>query len=185
MNPRLIALLLGFAAPTFASGQVNLVKNGGFEEVYDNGMPADWRNISHENHLERVGTTLVVVPEGSFLRVTRKTAEVANLGEQRIQLPPGTRRVRVALRIRVNDLQPGTDFWQVPGLAYSWILADNSERQIGPGNWLSARDMVNGWIPLQTVLERPADATGIKISIQGIGWIGQADFDHIVVEALK
>lgn len=183
---KILALLAGLATASsaFAFDAANLVKNGGFDEVYDNGMPADWINISHPNHLAKAGTTVLIVPEGHFLRVTRRTAEGVQLGEQRIPLKPATKEVRVALRVRAADLKLGDADWQAPGLSFSWLLADNTERHLGPASWLLLRYTVDRWTPLETVLTKPADAVGLRITFQGIGWTGQADFDDIVVEPL-
>ncbi len=182
----LLALILGLAAApaAFAFASANLVKNSGFDEVYDSGMPADWLNISHPNHLARTGTTVVVVPEGQFLRVTRRTLAGVQLGEQRIPLQPSTKEVRVALRIRASDLKLGDADWQAPGITFSWILADNTERHLGPASWLLLRYNVDRWTPLETLLTKPDDAVGLRIAFQGNGWTGQADFDDVVVEPL-
>lgn len=181
----LLAFLLGFlAAPVFAFEAANLVKNGGFKEVYEDGRPADWINISHPNYLATMQTTVTVVPEGQFFRVVRKSNGGVQLGEQRIPLGPDVKEVRIALRIRSSDFKMGDADWQVPGLSYSWILADNTERQIGPGSWLLLRRPVQDWTPLETILPKPENVAGIKIAILGLGWTGQADYDDITVEPL-
>ncbi len=183
---KILTLLAGLATASsaFAFASANLIKNAGFDEVYDNGMPADWFNISHPNHLKKVGTTIAVIPEGQFLRVTRKTVEGAQLGEQRVTLAPTVKEVRVGLRMRSSELKLGDADWQAPGLSFAWMLADNTERPIGPGSWVLLRYSVDRWTPLETVLTKPADAIGLRVTLQGIGWTGQADFDDITVEPL-
>jgi hypothetical protein len=185
-TPALLALLLGLAtAPALLAFEAaNLIKNAGFDEVYDNGMPADWSNISHPNHLNKIGTTVAVIPEGQFLRITRKTGDAAQLGDQRVRLDAAVKQVRVGLRIRSTDVKLGDIDWQAPGLSYAWMLADNTERAIGPGSWVLLRYPVDRWTPLETVLTKPADAVGLRVTLQGIGWTGQADFDDITVEPL-
>jgi len=118
------------------------------------------------------------------LRVNKTKSATVGLGEQRVLLDAKVQHVRVALRIRSADFQPGDIDWQVPGLSYSWLLADNKEREIGPGSWLLLVAPSKNWEPLETVLTKPTDAIGIKVSILGIGWTGQAEFDDVTVEPL-
>lgn len=180
-----LALILGLlASPLAAFESANLIKNGGFDEIYDNGFPADWLNISHPNHLALTETTVSVVSEGPFLRVVRKTAEGAQLGEQRIRLAADVKQVRVAYRVRSPALKLGDADWQAPGLTFSWLLADNTERHLGPGSWLLLRYPVERWTNLETLLNKPEDAVGIRVAFQGNGWTGQVDFDDVVLEPL-
>lgn len=186
-TPALLTLLLGLAAaPVFAFESANLIKNGDFSETLESGLPADWRNISHPNYLKQTGSTVELVTEGtqSHLRATKTKPGTIALGEQRVTLDAKVEHVRVAMRVRSADFQVGDIDWQVPGLSYAWLLADNKERQIGPGNWLLLGAPSKRWESLETVLTKPADAIGIKISILGIGWTGQADFDDVTVEPL-
>jgi hypothetical protein len=185
MKSRIIILLiLGLASSrSFAFESANSVLNPSFTEIYESGMPADWGNISHPNYLAQIGTRLVVSPE-NFLQDTRESKQTANLGEQRVLLAPEVRQVGISLRVRAPYFVIGDVDWQVPGLSYSWLLADNTERPIGPGSWLLLKYPTQEWTKLDTLIAKPADAIAIKISILGIGWIGQADFDDVRVEPI-
>jgi hypothetical protein len=87
------------------------------------------------------------------------------------------------LRSRSPGSEPGDDDWQRPGLSLSWLI-ENGERPIGPGNWLLPKEPTESWTTLQSILDRPADVTGLKITFNAIGWTGAADFDDITVEPL-
>ena len=104
------------------------------------------------------------------------------LGEQSIPLATTVKQVRIALRIRSANVKLGDADWQAPGLNYSWLLADKTERQIGPGSWILLKHPVENWTPLETILSKPENAVGIKVCILGIGCTGQADFDDITVQ---
>lgn len=99
-------------------------------------------------------------------------------------LDPSVQQVLVSLRIRANEFVQGDDNWKVPGLSYSWLLAGSGEQPIGPGKWLLLTAPSEDWTTLETVLDKPEEAVGIKVSISGIGWTGQAEFDDVAVEPL-
>jgi hypothetical protein len=99
-------------------------------------------------------------------------------------LDPSVQQVLVSLRIRANEFVQGDDNWKVPGLSYSWLLAEGPEQEIGPGKWLLLAQPNENWSKLETVLDKPENVVGIKVSILGIGWTGQAEFDDVAVEPL-
>ena len=164
---------------------VNLLKNGDFTEQYEGGLPADWTGFSHPSYLQRIQSTVTVVPDQHFLRITRKETQAGEYGHQTIALPSSVESVYVSLRARGRELASGDDWWQWPGLTYSWVLANGEETPIGPGRWLLLQSDSESWVTLETVLEKPQNATGIRVAFQGIGWTGEADFDQVTVEPLE
>jgi hypothetical protein len=179
----------GSAAPAAGAIPVpattELVKNSAFDDVTDGGFPADWANISHPTHLASVGVELTVETEGpsSFYRIQKTNSSNAGAGEQRVVLPASAKQVRLALCARSPGFEVGGEDWQRPGLSLSW-LTDSGERPIGPGQWLLLREPSESWKTLDRTLDRPADAAGIKIVFNAIGWTGTADFESVVVEPI-
>jgi hypothetical protein len=174
-----------FSSAAVAFDAVNLVKNGDFKETYENGLPADWSGFSHPNHLDAIGSTLVVLPtEKPVLQISRQQSAAGQYGEQTIDLSKVGNTVYLSLIARARNIQPGDQNWQWPGLSYAWLFSDGTERAIGPGSWLLLKDSSDQWMRVETAMRKPENAIGLRIAFQGIGWTGEAEFEQVTVEPL-
>lgn len=179
------SLILSTSAHAFGSS--NLLKNGDFTEVFENGLPAEWEKFSSGQHYTDIDSSVTVQQEGdsSFLQIIRNDSGGGEYGQQVAELDPSVTTVYVSLKGRVRNLIAGDAVWQHPGVAFAWILSNGGEREIGPDRWLMLKDSSEVWVPLESTLEKPENAVGLRVAFIGAGWTGEAEFEEVTVEALE
>ncbi len=182
------ALSLSPALAQFGGDEHNLIQNGKFETANADSRPDFW-TLSHPSYLSEQEINVEMMTEGdtSFLRVIKQAATAAEIGSQEIQIPEGTGSLRVAIKMRGKNITRGADFWQLPGLAVTYLFEGSEGGKPGAmDKWplLPVGDTPT-WQEFEAIIPVREGAQRASVGLNSHGWTGQADFTDVVVEVVE
>jgi hypothetical protein len=185
----LVTILI--SALTGLGVNADLVKNFDMAEIGEHGFPAHWR-ISHPVHLEQNHTRVSreeVTEGGNVFPVLRviKTEQINNVqvGNQEVDIPPGTTAIYIQSRMRARDVQYGDAFWQRPGVGLTFLFEDGSSRSGSLDRWLHVPEGDSGWQIYEVTIPVAEGANRASVSVVAQGWSGILDIDWILVRAVR
>lgn len=173
MNHRLhqsIAILLcgAFFAPLHAAEPANLLPNGNFEPAAGSEPGKGWV-FPEKGWQEKHGLTAGILASGEtppanhWLGLTARAADTACTASCTIALPPGTRRVRVSGRFRIDQITVAAE----PKWAGAFIggaVLDATGKKLGSiptGFRLTAP--TGGWVKKEGTLELAEGAAQLQL----------------------
>ena len=183
----LAALALAAASAQAIEAENNLITNPKFETADSDGHPEGW-HVSHPNYLKQCQTTVEMTAEGEtpFYRVTKAAGSGPGLGWQEIQIPEGTTALRVAVKMRGQNIVRGAEGWAYPGVSVTYLF-DGSD-QGKPGSWDKWPVLPTGssdWQDYEAIIPVAEGAKRASVGIISQGWTGTADFAEVVVEKVE
>lgn len=183
-NILLLAFL--FSAPLLLLGDGNLIVNGNFEKVNRYGHPEGW-TVSHPNYLADRSVEVMVLNDGerNYWRVTKNNVNHVDLGTQKVDIPEGTKALRIRVRMRGEDIVAGDQHWMLPGVGVSYLYPDGSTRPGVMSKWIYLQSGSSPWIIYDTEIPVRDNAPQASISLSGHGWTGTAEFADVTVEAVR
>lgn len=165
------------AALVFAAGSAlaadNLVKNGGFSEANDIGLPAAWAG-------DDVGGVKLAEEDGNvFLRVTNETPKRQPQLQQTVAVPADAKQITLSARLRCGDLKPGELHWQTGRVAGQFL--DEQGEVLG---WLTATKLerpTKAWTQVVKVTDVPEATASIRLMAGLFFATGTLDVDDITL----
>jgi beta-galactosidase len=158
-----------------AQQQVDLVRNGSFEQAGPIGGAAGWT---------RGDPALVkfITENGKrFCRIELPQKKAAII-EQAVNLPTGTQSIDVSVRMRVADLVKGEESWNTGMLQYQFL--DSDGKRVGGWPKLMPPGNLADWTRLSEADQAvPADAVKLRVQCGVWGASGTFDFDDVKVVA--
>jgi beta-galactosidase len=159
---RFVCLLTMVAAASLA--QANLVRNGDFETIVEDG-PDGWGRNDRVTIKEKDGN--------HWLHVDRTSAG------QKVKLPPDAWEIHLTMRMRATGVVVGKESWQNARLAMSFHDAKNERVGAWP-NVFNATGSTD-WVECDRRYRVPTNADNLSISASVFGPKGTAEFDDIKI----
>lgn len=167
-------LILVFLAPAHAQADKpkNLVTNGDFEQVDDDGAAVGWDRF--KKHFAEVAEE----DGNKFLRITSSAEGTQPMVSQKVTVPEGTEKVWVSVRMRTAKINIGTEGYENPRVQMSHYDAEGkllgygwSPKLLKDSDWVT----ISNWYPLKEGAHSIGLGCGFNNST------GVADFDNLIV----
>ncbi len=169
---KLKLLILIVLMGSVCAAEKNLVTNGDFEDLHDNGRPVDWQVTDACSIKEENGN--------HYLFVTPVEKQLV-WAEQVMNLLPRWSRVKLSTRIKAEGLVPGDASWQVARVGGAFVDADNKVLGYIAVNLNKDSD----WTKLSSEADVPEGATRLRLNPGNFGKDGDVSFDDITVLVTK
>ncbi|MEM6551388.1 MAG: right-handed parallel beta-helix repeat-containing protein [Planctomycetota bacterium] len=171
LSTALCVILLSGTNPACGEA-VNLVTNGGFEELADDGSPVGWGRF--KPHFAQV----VPGEQGNVLRITSTKAKGQPMTSQRFDLPDGLERVWVVTRMRAVNVKVGEKPYMTPRVQLAHF--DSAGEVLGYGRSPLLRESAD-WTDFGYWYSLKKGATQMSVGAGFNSSTGMAEFDNISV----
>lgn len=157
------------AADAATEAATHLIFNGDFEQLDGAGHPLGWTTDPlHARVLEENGN--------HFLRLTNTDPKAFVLATSQMKIAPNLKLVKVRLRMRTRDLQPGAGAWETAHLEI--ITFQGADKALGY-NLIAPPPGSVDWRTVELIVRVPDGATAIQLAPALMRTTGTADFDDI------
>lgn len=186
----ILVALAPLVAPTLVAqrggAEDNLLKNGDLRQISADNLPEDWE-FSHPEYMKQHETTVEVVSEGAenFLHVVKQATQNVSVGTQVIEIPENASSLRLAIRMRGQNIVRGVETWELPGLTISFKIDEETVRTGDISRFLLLPVGDSDWNEFESIMPVRDGARQAHVTLNGIGWSGTADFAEISVEAIE
>ncbi|MEM1026923.1 MAG: right-handed parallel beta-helix repeat-containing protein [Planctomycetota bacterium] len=171
----LVAALASLLVVSVAHTQdtVNLVSNGGFEELDDQGAPVGWERF--KPHFAQIAKD---AEAGQILRVTSTKNTGQPMVTQRFEVPEGLDRVWIVTRMRAVNVQAGEERYMSPRVQLAHY--DASGEVLGYGRSPMVREDAD-WTDFGYWYDLKEGAVEMSVGAGFNSSTGMAEFDAISV----
>src|SRR5207302_7976791 len=167
------------AATATPAPDSNLVANGDLETVDGKGHLTGWsvseRNAASVHLLDEDGTR--------FLRLNNDDPSRSVVADQKLELDPSWKSVKISARLRAKNLKPGAASYQDARVAAAFQNAQ--ETRIS--NWLagpSLRTDSATWVQRNVTLDIPSGAKVLYLQLALLSATKQADFNNVTITTM-
>lgn len=150
---------------------------GDFEKKDENGNPIGWSIVGVPNF------SVEEEDDNTFLRLVNNDPKYITAFDIYRRLKPGTRQLRIRVKLRGVGIKPGDQPWKTARLG--WLFTDDKGNQVG--GYPQTADLLQDtdWAQVEVKTEVPEGATLIKITPILLYATGTFDVDDLKIEAVK